>query len=164
MSHIYTLLSLLVLVELSCWESSEQSTGITRDDEKQITAILHDYNKAWLEGDSSKILTLFADTATLIPSGLEPVKGKDAITKFWWPNDSSKTTINSYDINVLNINGNPGWASSLEDGRLTWSYEKGPVKFSRKQSSYEITIFKKDNDRWKIVSRIWTDRNAQMVK
>ena len=119
--------------------------------------MMSDYREGWLANDSAKILGLFADTAILIPSGMRPVQGKKEMIQFWWPNDSSKTTIDRYEIELLEINGSDEWAYVYENGRLSWSYQKGDFKMSKDQESFEITIFKKTDKNWRIVKRIWTD-------
>jgi ketosteroid isomerase-like protein len=135
----------------------KRSTELSESDKKVIIGMMNDYQNGWLANDSAKVLGLFADTATLVPSGMKPIQGKKKMTEFWWPNDSSKTTIDRYAIDVLEINGNSDWAYAYENGKLSWSYEKGDFKMSKDQESYEITIFRKTSDRWFIVKRIWTD-------
>jgi ketosteroid isomerase-like protein len=138
--------------------NSYNTIDLQPGDRSKITQVINDYREAWLINDSAKILNLFADTATLIPSGLQPITGKASIREFWWPNDSSTTTINDYDIRLLEINGTGNLAYTFENGHLSWSYEKGTIKLSKEQSSYEITIFSRDNNGvWKIIKRIWTD-------
>jgi ketosteroid isomerase-like protein len=144
------------LLTLQC-SDLKQPTELSQVDRKIITAMMKDYQNGWLANDSSTVLALFADTATLIPSGMKPIRGKKEMTQFWWPNDSSKTTIDKYEIQVLEINGSNEWAYAYENGKLSWSYEKGDFKMSKDQESYEITVFRKSSSNWFIVKRIWTD-------
>ena len=115
------------------------------------------YQDAWLKGDSSTILSLFDDSAVLMPNGMEPVIGKKAMIGFWWPGDSSKTTIDNYNIKVKEVNGGGNWAYAMEEGILMWNYTKGYTMFSKKQRSFEISVFHKIINQWKIIRRIWTD-------
>jgi ketosteroid isomerase-like protein len=154
---IETILFILVAWTVTACEA-DICHELNTNDEIQLRKMILEYNDAWLRNDSASILNLFADTAILIPSGLKPIKGKEEIIKFWWPNDSSKTIINSYNISLLEINGSANIAYTLEHGKLSWSYEKGDFKMSKDQQSYEITIFRKaSNSHWKMVRRIWID-------
>lgn len=68
--------------------------------------MINQYNTAWLRNDSAAIMDLFADPAILIPSGMDPIQGKSNISAFWWPNDTSKTTIDDYKISDFQGNKN----------------------------------------------------------
>jgi ketosteroid isomerase-like protein len=137
---------------------NKTSDTFTCDDATKIRAIINDYRTGWLEGDSAKVMNLLSDSATLIPSGLEPLHGKNVIRQFWWPNDSSKTIIHSYDITILDLGGSGDLAFTYETGSLSWSYEKGDFKMSKENHSYEITLFERAKpNQWKITRRIWTD-------
>jgi ketosteroid isomerase-like protein len=158
-NYIITAMLLISMAAISYTDKKNtRANELTEDDKAVITGMIKQYNEAWLKDDSATIMNLFADTATLIPNGMEPIHGKKDITGFWWPNDSSKTTIDNYKINVLEVNGSGNWAYTFEEGKLEWSYEKGTDKFSRKQKSYEVTIFNKSSNVWKITRRIWTDQ------
>lgn len=156
--HGSFLFLLILSAGISCTLKNERLSELTPADKSVITGMINQYNTAWLRNDSAAIMDLFADTAILIPSGMDPIQGKSNISAFWWPNDTSKTTIDDYKISVLEVHGNGDWAYTLEEGRLQWTYEKGATRFSRKQKSYEITIFNKAMDQWKITRRLWTDQ------
>ena len=152
------LLPLLFFITLTGCYDAPHPHGFKKDDKVAITKMIKDYNAAWLQKDSAAILNLFADTATLIPSGLKPIRGKKDINDFWWPKDGSITRINKYKITLLEIGCTDSLAYTYENGKLSWSYENGSVKFNKDQESHEITLFKKSHDgEWKIVKRIWTD-------
>ena len=150
------LLALVPLLIMSC-SKTNNATHLSKDDRKLIADMIVDYQNGWLADDSTRVLQLFADTATILPNGMRPIQGKKAISQFWWPNDSSKTILHKYKIDILEMNGSNDWAYVYESGKLSWSYEKGNFKMSKDQESFEITIFKRTNGDWKIVKRIWTD-------
>jgi ketosteroid isomerase-like protein len=152
-----------VILFVSCNQAPDSNNELGADEKKRITGMIETYRNAWLKNDSSTILDLFADTATIIPSGMNPIRGKSAIIQFWWPNDSSKTSILSYDINVLETSGSSNMAYILEEGKLCWSYQKGNSKMTTNQRSYEITIFKKADKEWKIIRRLWTDLDVKTI-
>jgi ketosteroid isomerase-like protein len=160
MKNTFSLFAILSLFIISC-DSSKNNESLEKEDEETIRMMISTYNKAWLQNDSSAILNLFSDSAILIPSGLTPIKGRDQIVKFWWPNDSSITKINSYSIHLMEVEGTKDLAYTYENGKLSWSYEKGTFKMSKDQESFEITIFKRTPAGWKITKRIWTDLKKQ---
>ena len=94
------LVAILVFVLSSC-SGTKQNHELGQGDRTIIAGMILDYQNAWLANDSAKILNLFADTASIVPSGMRPIHGKKSIVQFWWPNDGSITVINNYKISVL---------------------------------------------------------------
>ncbi len=154
---------LLFLLLTSCGEKSSkviENLNLSAEDIEQIREINKNYTQGWLENDSKKVLGLYTDSATIIPSGLLPIQGKKAITDFWFPNDSSTTVIHYYDLEILDISGTTKLAYTFENGKLSFTYEKDDFKLDREAESYAITIYKKvESGEWKITKRIWTDMN-----
>ena len=92
---------LVFLVLIACGEKSSQlieDPSLSAGDIDQIREISRNYTQGWIENDSEKVLRQYTDSATIIPSGLSPLDGINAITDFWFPNDSSKTAITDYKI------------------------------------------------------------------
>lgn len=150
------LLIALVLTFASC--TSEKV--FTDSDEQAINEIRRNYINGWLANDSETVLGLFSEDASITPSGLSPIKGIPEIELYWFPNDSSITTIHSYEIELLELVGSDSMAYSLERGVLNFSYEKGDFSMSKESTSHASTVYKKNQDgNWKIVSRMWTSLN-----
>lgn len=127
-------------------------------DENAIRQINEKYVNAWLQNDQAGVLDLFEDNATLAPSGLNSVKGKAAITNFWFPNDSSITTIHQFtnDVQFISIEKDIGY--SAQKTFLSWSYLKGDYKLARDQKGLAMTIYRKQDDgHWKIIHQMWKD-------
>ena len=154
---------LFFLLLNSCGEKSSkviENLDFSTKDIEQIREINRHYIQGWLENDSKKVLGLYTDSATIIPSGLLPIQGKKAITDFWFPNDGSTTVIHYYDLEIIEINGTSNLAYTYENGKLSFTYEKEDIKLEREAESYAITIYKKvESGEWKIAKRIWTDMN-----
>ena len=111
----------------------------------------------WLAGDSETVLGLFAKDATIIPDGMAPINGLEAIEDYWFPNDSSKTVIHSYEVELIDLRGTDSMAYSLEKGVLNFTYAKGDFSMSRESTSHATTVYRKDQSgSWKIISRTWT--------
>lgn len=157
------LLYLIFVLFTCCGERSSQlneDLNLSAEDIEQIKEINKNYTQGWLEGDSSKVLGLYADSATIIPSGLLPIQGKTSITDFWFPNDSSKTVIHYYELEILEIGGSTNLAYTYENGKLSFSYEKDDFRLDREAESYAITIYNRiESGEWKVTKRLWTDMN-----
>lgn len=157
-------LALLGLLQLAPF-TRVLAADITADDKKQIAQVMTDYREGWLADAKAKVLGLLADDMTIIPSDQTPIAGKKLVTEFWFPApDGSKTSIDHYEIDLLEIGGSGDMGYTLENGRLTWSYEKDGRKTTTSQESSEITLFRKIGGAWKMTRRIWTDRNVKRTE
>ena len=154
---------LLILILTGCGEKSSQEIEdfkLSAEDIEQIRDINRNYTQGWLENDSKKVLGLYTDSSTIIPSGLLPIEGKKAITDFWFPNDGSTTVIHYYDLEILDITGTGNLAYSYEHGKLSFTYEKDEFRLDRTAESFAVSIYAKaESGEWKITKRIWTDMN-----
>lgn len=140
----------LVLVFLSCSKPESQISDFKLINEKYVSA--------WLVNDSSTILSLFEQNATLAPSGMKPLKGLDKIANFWFPNDSSITTIHTFTSEIMDTQLDSTLAFTTQKTFLSWSYEKGDTKMARDQRGLAMTIYRKQADgTWKIMHQMWKD-------
>lgn len=147
---------LLIISIISC--SEKKSFEIS--DEEAINRIRRDYVNGWLANDSETVLGLFTDDALIIPSGLSPIKGKEKIQNYWFPNDSSETVIHSYTVELLDLHGTDSMAYSLERGILNFTYSSADFSMTKESTSHSTTVYKKNNEgNWVIISRMWTSLN-----
>lgn len=148
---------LLISLLASC---TEYEGGFTDEDKKEVNQIRRDYVNGWLANDKETVLGLFKDDATIVPSGLFPISGMEEIELYWFPNDSSMTTIHSYEIELLDLQGTDSIAYSLEKGILNFTYAKGDFTMTKESTSHATTIYQKNLEgNWKIISRMWTSLN-----
>lgn len=146
----------LAIFIASC--SSDRS--FTKVDDAAIEKIRRDYVNGWLANDSETVLGLFESDAIIIPSGLDPIQGIEAIENYWFPKDSSETTIHSYSIELLDLKGTDSMAYTLEKGILNFTYTNGDFTMTRESISHATTTYRKnDQGKWKITSRMWTSLN-----
>jgi ketosteroid isomerase-like protein len=154
----FTWYLITILTFSGCAE--KQLSNLSNDDIEQIKKINSDYTNGWLDNDAEKVLGLYSESATIIPSGLSPIQGKEAIKEFWFPNDGSTTVIHYYNLEILDISGTNDLAYTYEHGNLSFTYEKEDFRLDRKAESHAITIYKKnESGEWKVRKRIWTDLN-----
>lgn len=150
---------IFIWIALAACTSVNQNT-FDKQDQESINQIRGGYVSGWLAGDSEQVLNLFQTDATIIPSGMAPIKGIDRIEGYWFPKDGSITTIHTYEVELLDLQGTDSMAQSLEKGTLNFTYEKGDFTMTQTSTSHAITVYKKQKDAsWKIVSRMWTQLN-----
>ncbi len=150
------LILLLMLTGMSCTKRE----SFTSKDIEAIDQIRRDYVNGWLANDSETVLGLFSDDAIIIPSGLSPIKGKDKIEDYWFPNDSSETIIHSYTVELLDLQGTDSMAYSLEIGTLNFTYTQGDFTMTKESTSHASTVYKKNMEgSWVVISRMWTSLN-----
>jgi uncharacterized protein (TIGR02246 family) len=124
-----------------------------------LRAVNEAYRTAWLAGDSSGVLRLFARDAVLLPHhGDPPVVGLAAIRRFWWPAGSPPTTITSLEITTegANVHGDTGtlWGRFS----LAFSYEdEGRQRSIRNAGTYLMVLRRSSAGGWLITHRMWDD-------
>lgn len=152
------IITLLILITLfSCGQNADI---ISEQDKESIDEIRRNYINGWLAGDAETVLNLFEENATIVPSGMAPITGIDQIEAYWFPNDSSITTIHSYEVELIELSGSNGFAYSLEKGTLNFSYEKAEFSMTTTSVSHASTVYRKsENGEWKVISRMWTQLN-----
>ncbi|MBX7150899.1 nuclear transport factor 2 family protein [bacterium] len=127
-------------------------------DERTIRAINERYTEAWLRNDENGVLSLFEENAMIMPNGMGAIKGIDAISNFWFPKDSSVTTIHVFDNQIVAITIDSTIASTFKKTFLSWSYVKGDVKIAKDQWGFAVSVYRKQsNGEWKIWRQLWTD-------
>ena len=145
---------ILAILSISC--SSDTHT-FTPSDRDAIDEIRMNFTNGWLANDSQTILDLFEKDATIIPGGLSPIIGKERIKEYWFPEDSSETTIHTYSVQLLELNGTDSMAYSLEKCILNFNYILNDLRNTRKSIFHVSTVYRKNHDGdWKIISRMWT--------
>lgn len=147
----------LVVIAVSC---SMDKHVFTPSDQDTINEIRRNYTNGWLANDSQTILDLFAEDATIIPGKLSPITGKENIKEYWFPEDGSETTIHTYSVELLELNGTDSMAYSLEKGILNFTYTLNDFSTTKESISHASTVYRKNRQgEWKIISRMWTNLN-----
>lgn len=129
-----------------------------KSDEEKIRAINKKYISEWLNNNETGVLSLFTDDATLAPSGVKPIKGMKEIRAFWFPHDSSVTTILKFTNDIQYIYVEEDIAETSQLDHLLWTYKKGNISMKREQWGFTQTIYKRQADgEWKIIHHMWKD-------
>ncbi|MEP1033387.1 nuclear transport factor 2 family protein [Ekhidna sp.] len=150
------LLILIVGLVASCTVDN----SFTQSDTQEINRIRRDYVNGWLANDRETVLGLFTADATIIPSGQYPLTGQEEIEKYWFPNDNSETTIHSYAVELIELQGTDSMAYTIEKGVLNFTYTNGDFTMTKESTSHATSVYRKSKEgSWKIVSRMWTSLN-----
>ena len=153
-------LFILLFGSLLCFCTSSDKYKFTPQDQKEIQALEQEYTRVWLESDTLGLMNLLTDDIVLQPAGMEPIVGKEAAMNHWFPDDGSKTTINSYTITNEEIDGTSEIAYSRGRGDLNFTYEYNDQSGDYQSKSISLTIYKKnENGEWKISKRMWARLN-----
>lgn len=115
------------------------------------------YYRAWLQNDSAAVMKTVNSRAIILPSGRQPVKGIDAIRKFWFPNDGSHFTVTKFDYTIDDFKFDTHSAFIMGHSSMFFTLEKdGKKTVNENQQQYHTTYMQRQADgRWLITSRVW---------
>ncbi len=96
--------------------------------------------------------------AVLLPSGLEPIIGDQAIRAFWWPPDGPKTTVVAMEQTIDGVTADASVAIVRGRGSLDFVLEQAGKRESRTLRSTFINVVRRQDDgTWRIALRMWSD-------
>lgn len=124
------------------------------------------YVEAWLAGEPKAVLALFSEDAVIIPSGLQPIQGHRNMRRFWWPEDGSTTTIETYETRITEVRGADSIAWAWGTGHLAFTWEKdGQASSFSRDSTFTLVARREPGGSWKMTHRTWTDlpRSASLA-
>jgi ketosteroid isomerase-like protein len=126
-------------------------------DHAAILALDSTFVAAWLADDTTKVLSVFAADAELLPPGAQPVIGVAAIRAYWWPADGSHTRITAFTRTIGEVSGTKGLAYVRGTGALSWTYVKaGGTATSQSNRSTDLIVYKQDaGGRWQVARQMW---------
>ena len=131
--------------------------GLTDEDRDAIRALDAAFVRGWLEDDVDAVLGVFARDAVLLPPGSNPVQGISAIRKYWFPDDGSRTRIDSFDRHIEEIGGTRALAFLRGTASLAWTYEKDGRKTSQASRSVDLFLLTRDpSGNWRVIRQMWT--------
>jgi uncharacterized protein (TIGR02246 family) len=147
----------IIMLAILC-NCESQPNQSAKTDEAALRKVNENYVKFWLAGDKDGVLSLFTDNSALSPDVSAPVKGMEAIEQFWFPNDSSVSTILKFTNDVVNVGVYADVAHTTQETFLSWSYKKGDLEIKKDQWGIALTVYHRQQDgSWKIWRQHWTD-------
>lgn len=126
-------------------------------DRAAILALDSTFVAAWLADDTTKVLSVFAADAELLPPGAQPAIGLAAIRAYWWPADGSHTRITAFTRTVAEVSGTKGLAYVRGTGALRWTYTKaGGTTTTQSGRSTDFMVYMQDADgQWHVTRQMW---------
>ena len=130
--------------------------SLSRADVAAIRALDSAYVAAWLRDDTAAVLATLAPDAVLMPAGARPVAGHEAIRRFWWPSDGSRTRVTAYRTTVDEVSGAGALAYVRGTGTLSFTYERDTVRMEQTSRTMTLTVVARQPDgSWRIHRRMW---------
>lgn len=156
--RILTIVLASAAVGLACGAcaTAAQRASLSAADVTAIRALDRAYAEAWLRDDTAAVLATLAPDAVLMPAGARPVAGQDAIRRFWWPADGSRTRVTAYRTTVDEVSGAGPLAYVRGSGTLSFTYERDTVRTAQTSRTMTLTVVARQPDgSWRIHRRMW---------
>lgn len=127
-------------------------------DEAKIRAVNEAYAAGWRANDADSVRATFWPDAVLIPQGSEPIRGMDAINRFWWPAGGPATRVTAFTVTTDEVGGSGAMAFARGSFRLDFTYEENGKKVERTNRGNYLNLFSRDSEgTWRISHRMWGD-------
>lgn len=147
---------LLTTLIIACKSNDESAENLKATDAEKV---YDQYVANWLDQDSAGLMNIVMEDCVLMPSNIPPVMGKDAIQKFWFPDNGSKTTINTFTSSLISSNiVHDSMAVTVHEVFMDWNYDLDSLHMGKLQRTITTTIFKKQFDaQWKMWRQSWSN-------
>ena len=151
----------IVAAVLVLWATVGWAAPVERlapGDEARIRAVNEAYAAAWRSNDPSAVRATFWPDAVLIPQGSKPIRGLDAINRFWWPASGPRTTVTGFTITTDEVGGSGSLGFVRGSFQLDFSYEdRGKNVTRRNRGNYLMIMSRRPPGEWRISHRMWSD-------
>jgi uncharacterized protein (TIGR02246 family) len=131
----------------------------TYGDRAAVEFATREYVDAWKANDQTRVMATLLPDAVLMPSGLAPISGTRAITRFWFPASGPSTRVidMTVTIDAVRVDGD----LAVVSGRGTLIYTTiadGKPGDPRTVRSWYVNVLRRQADgRWLIAQRAWSD-------
>lgn len=134
----------------------EAPAGLTAEGEMEVRAVERDYVAAWRANDPEAVMRTLTSDAVLLPGGISPVRGTEAIRDFWWPPEGPVTTVTDYETEIAEVGGQVDLAFMRGTGRLRFRWEDGAESGEASSRSAWLALLRRDSDgSWRMTHRTW---------
>ena len=135
----------------ACLVSVPQSAS-AQDAKAEITAAAEKMEVAFNGKDAATLTALYAEDAVVMPPGVEPLKGHEAIRAMWESLDAATPTLALQTKDVM-----PAGDLAIETG--SWSMT-APDGSHADHGSY-LAVWKKTDGGWKMIRDTWNSSMNQ---
>ncbi len=145
--------------------SIQAQSKLSTKDIEAIKQVEETFRTAWLKNDEKAIMSVFTEDASLYPSTMAPVKGKDELSKFWFTPSDSMTTITKFEQKIEEVSGSKNYATLIGSDEIVWTTEKKDQSETKRfiSNGHFITVFVKLGKDWKMLRR-FANGKTQEVK
>jgi len=112
------------------------------------------YATAWLSNDPESVMATLTEDAVVIPSGMPAIEGAAAIREFWWPPESSSTTVTEFTLVQRDHGRSAGLAYVRGSFSLGFQYDG---KTYASDGEYLSLLRCLSDGTWRIARRMWSD-------
>lgn len=128
-------------------------------DRAAVEFATHEYAKAWLANDQKRVMATLLPDAVLLPSGLPPVAGTEAIARFWFPATDPATRVTAMELAIDDVRLDGDLAVVSGRGTLTYvTVVNGKPAAPKTLRSWYVNVLRRQpDDRWLIARRAWSD-------
>ncbi|HPG88310.1 MAG TPA: DUF4440 domain-containing protein [Hyphomicrobium sp.] len=116
----------------------------------EIEAFAATWDQSFSAGDFAKLKSFYADTARIIPSGGQPVEGREGIAAFFADIRAKGLTKHTIDVQSIIARGDTAIASG--GWSLNGANEAGEAQ---KFGGNWVNVLGRDGDSWKILLHTW---------
>lgn len=163
-AQVTTFAVLFMVLVVNALAEVDRHESLSDSETSSIRAVLERYRDGWLAGDADAVRGDFTKDAVLMPHhGLAPVVGMAAISEFWWPASTIKTTITRFVQTVDEISGEANLAYVRGRSEVAWSVEdQGKIQHWHNRGNFMAILKKQADSKWLISHLIWDDPPNQL--
>lgn len=154
----------VIILIISC-NTGNKNGQVSNKDLEELKTLHKNYQKYWLENDSTKVVNLFSEDGAIIPPGNngDYITGRKAIGGWWFTKNADTTypitVFNYVKDTLLESSDLPMWQGVAEFEWKTMVHDSVISEYSSVTNFF--TICKKENGEWKIFRQIWNVRPAK---
>ena len=130
-----------------------------------IRSIEETFRTAWLKNDEKTIMSLFTPDAALYPGSGEPLKGIDALRKYWFGPSNVVTAIDRFEVNIADVEGTDTFAAVTGFDIIHWSTAKkdGTDRKQFVSKGSFVALYKKIDARWRMHKRFAASKTEEIT-
>ena len=157
--------SLVLCLAIFLYGCGQENPGDPKPENiEAIKDLYESYRTAWLRNDKQTeplVLSLFAQDATIIPSGGEMIfTGREELKGFWFPPDAPPSTVDVFEQKVLKVSAGDTQGTLLGRFKLKFSYETE----SYYTEGYNILTAVRQEEQWRIATMMWNHPPWEIVE
>ena len=115
------------------------------------------YRDAWLANSQTQVMALFSPDATILPGGMLPITGGDAIRAFWWPANGPTMTVVAMEQVVDDVIADVTVAVVRGHGSVRFVMGDAGQQPQTLRHNFVNVVRRQPNGSWLIVQRMWSD-------